>query len=117
MTTNKTPINIVWFKRDLRLHDNEALHNALNAPHKTLLVYCFEPLLLNDPHYSERHWNFIKQSLIDLNKTLSLYQTKILCVTSDIIPLLQALNETFDIKHIFSHQKPESTSPSKGTKK
>ena len=104
MTTNKTPVNIVWFKRDLRLHDNEALHNALNAPHKTLLVYCFEPLLLNDPHYSNRHWNFIKQSLVDLNKTLSLYQTKILCVTSDIIPLLQALNETFDIKHIFSHQ-------------
>ena len=69
-----------------------------------LTGYCFEPLLLNDPHYSERHWNFIKQSLIDLNKTLSLYQTKILCVTSDIIPLLQALNETFDIKHIFSHQ-------------
>ena len=104
MTTNKTPINIVWFKRDLRLYDNEALHNALNSPHKTLLIYCFEPLLMNDPHYSDRHWNFIKQSLIDLNKTLSLYQTKILCVTSDIIPLIQALSEKFDVKHIFSHQ-------------
>ena len=57
----KESIVVVWFKRDLRLHDNEALNNAINSGKRVLLLYAFEPLLLNDPHYSQRHWNFIKE--------------------------------------------------------
>ena len=59
-------MNIVWFKRDLRLHDNEALYRALEAPGKVLLLYILEPSLQNDPHYSQRHFDFIKQSLAEL---------------------------------------------------
>jgi deoxyribodipyrimidine photo-lyase len=36
----------------------------------TLLLYVFEKSLENDTHYSARHWNFIKQSIVDLNKQL-----------------------------------------------
>lgn len=104
MPTKKQPITIVWFKRDLRIHDNEAIHNALKSPYKTLLLYCFEPLLLNDEHYAERHWRFIKQALSDLNQTLAPFQTKVLCVQSEIITLLQDINTHYDIKQICSHQ-------------
>jgi deoxyribodipyrimidine photo-lyase len=41
-------MKIVWFKRDLRLHDHEAMHEALSASGKTLLLYIFEPSVLND---------------------------------------------------------------------
>ncbi len=56
-------MKIVWFKRDLRLHDHEALHEALSTSGKTLLLYIFEPSMMKDYHYSQRHFDFIKQSL------------------------------------------------------
>lgn len=50
------PIAIVWLKRDLRLRDHEPLQRAIASGHRVLLWYCFEPELVADPHYDERHW-------------------------------------------------------------
>ncbi|SEQ95510.1 deoxyribodipyrimidine photo-lyase family protein (cryptochrome) [Hyunsoonleella jejuensis] len=102
--TTKPPITVVWLKRDLRLHDNEAIYNALKANKPTLLLYCFEPLLMNDPHYSERHWNFIKESIVDLNKELEAYNSKILTVQCDIIAAINQLQTLYSISEIYSHQ-------------
>ncbi|PQV50315.1 deoxyribodipyrimidine photo-lyase family protein (cryptochrome) [Jejuia pallidilutea] len=100
----KPHITVVWLKRDLRLHDNEAIFNALNTKKPVLLLYSFEPLLMNDPHYSERHWNFIKESIVDLNEALQAYNSKILAVQSDIIASINQLLSHYHISDIFSHQ-------------
>ena len=50
MNTNKKKINVVLFKRDLRLQDNEAIFNAIKTDKPTLLLYIFEKSLENDPH-------------------------------------------------------------------
>lgn len=52
-------INLVWLKRDLRLTDHAPLQAALTSGRPTLLLYLFEPMLLGDAHYSERHWRFV----------------------------------------------------------
>ncbi|WP_299181507.1 cryptochrome/deoxyribodipyrimidine photo-lyase family protein [uncultured Aquimarina sp.] len=104
MSTNKEHINIVWFKRDLRLQDNEAIYNAINTNCPTLLLYVFENSLKEDKHYSERHWNFIKQSLQDLNNQLLVYNTKVLCVSSEVIHAIGTLQQFWKIDYIFSHQ-------------
>ncbi len=70
MITNAPKINVVWLKRDLRLEDNEAICKALASGERTLLLYAFETMLIEDNHYSERHWNFIKESIRDLNQRL-----------------------------------------------
>ncbi|CAL2063946.1 deoxyribodipyrimidine photo-lyase [Tenacibaculum sp. 190524A05c] len=101
---NKENISIVWLKRDLRLPDNEALFNALNSKNRVLIVYVFENLLLEDAHYSERHWNFIKQSIVDINEDLSKYNTKVLSVTGDIFAVFNQLQTKYTIKEVFSHQ-------------
>ena len=75
-------------KRDLRLHDNEAIANAIIAKKRFLIVFVFENMLMDDPHYSERHWNFIKESLVDINAELDALNTKVLTVQSDIIGVL-----------------------------
>ena len=100
----KPQIQLVWLKRDLRLQDNEAIFNALKSGKRVLLLYVFEELLMNDPHYSERHWNFIKQSLVDLNTELESYNSKILIVKSDIIATINQLLSVFQIHEIYSHQ-------------
>ncbi len=100
----KPQIHVVWLKRDLRLHDNEAIFNALATGKKVLFLYSFEPLLINDSHYSERHWNFIKESLVDLNNELKPFDSKVLIVQSDIIAVFNQLLTKYQINKIFSHQ-------------
>ena len=46
---SKSPINIVWFKRDLRFTDHEPLFRALEEDIPVLLIYFFEPSLINCP--------------------------------------------------------------------
>ncbi|WP_378186529.1 deoxyribodipyrimidine photo-lyase/cryptochrome family protein [Aquimarina sp. W85] len=104
MNTEKPEINIVWFKRDLRLLDNEAIHNAIKSGVPTLLLFVFENSLRNDKHYSERHWNFIKQSILDLNKQLEPYTTRVLSVNSEIISVVSTLQQFWKINTVYSHQ-------------
>ena len=103
MPDNKEHINVVWLKRDLRLDDNEAFSNAFNSDYRTLILYVFEPLLLNDIHYSERHFNFIKESVRDLNKRLENYNSKVLTITSDIISAFNSIQSKYKIINVYSH--------------
>ncbi len=98
----KDEIDIYWFKRDLRLEDNEALWRASQSQRPILLIYIVEPDLYNDIHYSNRHWRFVMESLDDLNNTLRKYQTNILTVYSEVIPFLEILSSKFIINTIFS---------------
>ncbi|MFV8466644.1 deoxyribodipyrimidine photo-lyase/cryptochrome family protein [Flavobacterium sp. LB1P62] len=104
MNTNKKHINVVWFKRDLRLQDNEAIFNATQTDTPTLLLYVFEKSLENDSHYSPRHWNFIKQSLVDINKQLEQSNTHVLAVSSEVLQVLNTIQEIYKIDTVFSHQ-------------
>lgn len=101
---NKVEINVVLFKRDLRLHDNEAIHSALKSGRRTLFLFVFEEILLKDAHYSKRHWDFIKESLVDLNKELSTYNSGILIVQSNVNRAIQIIQATYKITHLYSHQ-------------
>ncbi|WP_088323568.1 cryptochrome/deoxyribodipyrimidine photo-lyase family protein [Polaribacter tangerinus] len=104
MRTKKDEIDVIWLKRDLRLQDNEAIFNALQTNNKVLFLYVFENSLIKDPHYSERHWNFIKQSIVDLNKELASFNTKILCVQTEVVTAFNQLLNNYKIHNVFSHQ-------------
>jgi deoxyribodipyrimidine photo-lyase len=69
-------INLLWFKRDLRLRDHAPLQAAMIsgqfAPRRPLLMlYCFEPSLIADPNYDRRHWRFVHECLTDLQQQLA----------------------------------------------
>ena len=104
MKSVSSKIDIVWFKRDLRLFDHQALQTAIKSSNTLLLVYLHEPLIWQDPHYDERHLNFIKEGLQDLNKELRPFNTSMLSVTSEIIPFLEALGRLYQIDNIYASQ-------------
>jgi deoxyribodipyrimidine photo-lyase len=104
MNTNRKHINVVWFKRDLRLLDNEAIFSAIQSQKPTLLLYVFENSLESDVHYSARHWNFIKQSLLDINNQLAVLNTKVLCVSGEVISVMNTIQENYKIDTVFSHK-------------
>lgn len=103
MLQRKEEIAVVWFKRDLRLHDNEAILNALNSGNKVLFIYLFEESLLRDEHYSERHWNFVKESLRDINAELLGYNTKVLTVNSEVNSFFRYLQTQRNVTEVYSH--------------
>ncbi|THH40396.1 DASH family cryptochrome [Neolewinella litorea] len=68
---------IVWFRRDLRLHDNEALTDAMKHADELLPVYIFDPRewrgtlpLTGLPKIGAHRAKFILESVADLRRNL-----------------------------------------------
>ena len=101
---NKKPVNIVWFKRDLRFTDNEALFHAHQSGLPLLLVYFFEPSVMNYDDADTRHWRFIYESIQDLQRKLNVSNTKIYFFHNEAETVFSELVENFDIQTVFSHQ-------------
>lgn len=95
-------IALVWLKRDIRLSDHEPLVLAARTGLPVVLFYCFEDIQLDDPHYEERHWRFVAQSLADIGKKVP---TSALWITQgDLTTHLNRINELHGIGAMFSHQ-------------
>ncbi|MEY3584975.1 MAG: hypothetical protein RLZZ243_39, partial [Bacteroidota bacterium] len=67
---DKPEIVVVWFKRDLRFTDHEALYQAQKQALPILLMYCFEPSVMHYHDSDVRHWRFVHQSLREMNEKL-----------------------------------------------
>lgn len=95
-------VALVWLKRDLRLSDHEPIYFAAKSNVPILLLYCFEPILHNDPHYSARHWDFVMNSLQSMQSKLP--PGAIYCVQQDALSAIELINNTVGISAIYSHQ-------------
>jgi len=100
----KEAISIVWFKRDLRLYDHEPLFLAQKSQLPVLLLYCFESSVMQNDDSDVRHWRFVYESILDLNKKLEAFETKILDCHREVIDVFSCLLDHYDVKYIFSHQ-------------
>jgi deoxyribodipyrimidine photo-lyase len=98
---NRQRINLVWFKRDLRVSDHAPLKLAEEAGLPTLLLYVFEPILLQDRHYTERHWRFVTESLADINRTI---RGKVSVANQSVIEVLAEVHQHYQIDSVFSYQ-------------
>lgn len=97
-------IRVVWFKRDLRLTDHLPLQLALAHDEPVLLMYCFEPELLADAHYSEQHWRFVWQSLQDMQRRLAVFDAQLWISPLPPIAALQYLQQFFALRAVYSYQ-------------
>ena len=100
----RTAINIVWFKRDLRLTDHEPLFMAQQENVPVLLVYFFEPSVMSYDDSDVRHWRFIYESLQDMNSKLNSMGTKVYFFHNEVKNVFKELGHLYDIKTVFSHQ-------------
>lgn len=94
----------MWFKRDLRLSDHTPLNRAAESNLPLLLLYTFEPSLIDDPHYDDRHWRFVWESLQEMQHTLGEMGHQILIVHEEAEAVFTKLNQLFEIKTLFSHE-------------
>ncbi len=100
---DKQDIEIVWFKRDLRVHDHLPLVQASKYRH-FLPIYIFEPELWRQPDHSYRHYMFLKEALNDLEKQLEAVGGNLAILVGSAIDIFDRLNSQYQINTIFSHQ-------------
>jgi len=98
----KMPLHIVWFKRDLRLADHAPLREAISKGKPILLLYIFEPGLMTHPDSSLRHWRFVWESLMDMNRRLP--NGKVCILYRPAKDAFVYLDEQYDIQAVYSHQ-------------
>lgn len=102
----KTAINIVWFKRDLRLQDNEALRAAQEENLPIVLLYCFESSIMKYDDSDVRHWRFVFESIQDLKNQLKQLSVDAIVYVfhQEALFVFEQLAQLFTIKSVFSHQ-------------
>lgn len=92
-------INVLWFKRDFRIQDNEALLNACKQALPVLCLYIYE--IEQECHYDFdiRHWQFIKGSIKAISDQILINE-----VYGDPRVIFKTLLETYEIQNVFSMQ-------------
>lgn len=63
-------LTLFWFRRDLRLHDNQGLFRALKDQGNVLPLFIFDDNILKNLHHDDRRVGFIYQEVHKLKKLL-----------------------------------------------
>jgi len=96
-------VNVVWFKRDLRISDHRALYSAAERG-SVLPLYIVEPDYWRQPDASARHWRFLRASLDDLNTSLSALGQPLVIRVGNAPDVFRALHADTPIAALFSHE-------------
>jgi deoxyribodipyrimidine photo-lyase len=94
---------VVWFKRDLRLHDHAALNQAV-ARGPVLCLYIIEPALWAQPDASAQHYEFIKESLRDLAGQFKQRGGRLHVRTGEAVAILNELFEVAPFASLHAHE-------------
>lgn len=96
-------LSLVWFKRDLRIHDHPALSLAA-AQGPVLPVYVVEPDLWRQADASARQWEFIAESVEALRADLAGLGQPLIIRTGDAVEVLSRLHQRFGYAQIVAHE-------------
>lgn len=108
LAVDKTyPKGLMWFRRDLRVDDNAALHHALRACRQLLCVFVFDRAILDALPGVDRRVEFIRESLVELDAELSHLGGGLIvrhAVAADELPQLA---HRLDVQAVFANRDDE----------
>ncbi len=99
----RMPLQIVWFKRDLRIHDHRPLVQAVQRG-LVLPLYVVEPELWRQPDASARHWHFLLDCLRDLTDALGQLGQPLIVRVGAVVDVLADIQRTHGIAALWSHE-------------
>lgn len=100
-------MQVLWFKRDLRLSDHLPLFEAMrNAKHYGLVLplYIHEPSQILDPHTARQHQLFVHECLDDLQQQFTNIGGYLHEELGEAVDVLAALHAQFKFTHLWAHQ-------------
>ena len=95
--------SIVWFKRDLRLHDHAALSKAAQSG-PVLCIYIVEPSLWQQRDASNQHYQFTLECLRDLNLGLVRLGGHLHVYVGEATTVLAQLFDNTPFHALYSHE-------------
>ncbi len=97
------PLQVVWFKRDLRVADHRPL---LQASHlgPVLPLAVIEPELWRQPDASARQWAFAAESLEDLRAALAALGQPLVVRIGPVPEVLERARRRYGIAGLWSHE-------------
>ena len=94
---------VVWFKRDLRVHDHAPLvHAARQGP--VLCLYVLEPSLWAQPDCALQHFGFLRESLRDLALQLRTCGATLQLAVGEVPEVLAHLHALQPFARLASHE-------------
>jgi len=104
-------INIFWFRRDLRLHDNAGLYQALSAGLPVLAVFIFDKNILGKLNAKDdARVTFIHSKLKEIQSSLEQKESSMYIVHDFPLQAIKLLLQKFEINAVFTNKdyEPES---------
>lgn len=95
---------IVWFKRDLRVHDHAPLLYAANTGAPVIPLYIIEPQYWQQPFASSRHWRFIRTCLQELNTRLAALGQPLILRVGEATEVIKSLAQTHGASGLWAHE-------------
>lgn len=99
----KTPIQIFWFRRDLRLEDNHGLYKACLSG-TTLPIFIFDNTLLEPLDKSDGRVTYIHNTLTLLQETLNRHGKAIKVMYGNVLTCWKKLIEDHHITAVFTNK-------------
>ena len=96
-------MQLVWFKRNLRIADNAALYEAA-ARGPVLPLYIVDPALWEQPDASGRQWGFLRETLIDLRAALASAGQPLIVRQGPTADVLRTLIDEMPIETVWSRR-------------
>lgn len=97
-------VHLVWFKRDLRVHDHAALLAAVASGAPVIPLYIFEPAGWAEPEMSRRQFDFLIESLRELDAALVARGSRLMVRTGNTTDVLSALHRDYGIEAIHAYE-------------
>lgn len=96
--------NLFWFRRDLRLQDNHALHQALQSSQKLVCVFIFDSVLLRQLSPESKQFAFMYGCLLSLKAELQQAGSDLLFAHGDPAEELARLAQEMNCGRIFANR-------------
>ena len=97
-------INIVWFKRDLRITDHLPIYKASNESLPFIPLYVLDQNYWSQGFSSIRHWNFVYDCLEELKNELLNIGQPLIIKKGSAANIFRDIQSIFKIKKVFAHE-------------
>lgn len=112
----KIPLNIFWFRRDLRLQDNAGLYHALKESNSVLPIFIFDSNILDElEDKADRRVEFIHLALQDLQEQLIKLGSTLDVRYGKPVDIFKDLLNEFKIEKVYTNHDYEPYAKSRDT--
>ncbi|MGZ3753327.1 MAG: deoxyribodipyrimidine photo-lyase, partial [Mucilaginibacter sp.] len=100
----KESVNIFWFRRDLRIHDNAGLYHALKGGKPVLCLFIFDREILDKlEDKDDARVTFIHKTIEELNQELQEHGSSLLVKYATTDEAWDAVLEEYQVETVYAN--------------